>query len=69
MMMSFVIFSKADITFETVPRDTLAIYTSFVTEAPAQHIPTITTRSKSPRSPLAAMLAILIDNQACAAFI
>ena len=51
-------FCQINITFETVLHDTLAISTAFVTEAPAKHAPTITPRSKSQRSHLAAILAL-----------
>ena len=50
--------SQANITFETVPRDTLAISTAFVTLAPEKRAPTITPRSKSLRSLLAAKLVL-----------
>ena len=52
----FPCFSQTNITFETGPHDALAISTAFVTEAPDKRAPTMTPPSKSPRSPLAAML-------------
>ena len=58
----------ASIMWDTIMHETSASWVVFISEAPAKHAPTLIPLSKTLRS-LATEHAIIIGNQACAAFL